>query len=268
MQEEWERLLAFAEEDGWHIRDYESFQMHPLARIRGGSRESLERAALGLYYDIPAAAANILADPTGYGLESDLAIALVLRDEVLLHKALSREGLTPHPLEEHGTHLIDFVMMWHRGLQMILDRARATDINTYISSGYALERAYFVSTYLCNIGRDAHLKPCNNCSCTRSLGILLDYQGPLLVDRMQWYCHSWKAMHTVLTHIKYWREKLAVLARVELAPGDQASLGLDTDSVLDGYASRVNMLLHSRGIDSAIRLGLNYSDDRLKTSSK
>lgn len=224
--------------------------------------------AIGSYYDMHAAAGNILADPTGYGLESDLAMALVLRDDVLLQKALSRGESSPRPLKENGIDLLDFVMLWPRALQMILDQPTATDMKTYLDSGYALYSALEVSSRLCNVGEDTHIKPCNDCSCSRSLEILLERQGPLLIDQIPWYACSWKAMYTLLSHIKYWREKLAGLARAELAPEDQASLGLNTDSVLDGNASRANKLLHSRGIDPAMRLGLTNSDGRLQISSK
>jgi hypothetical protein len=198
MQEEWERLLAYAEGDDWRVPGYQTIRMHPLAWIRGGSRESLERVATGSYYDVRAAAGNILADPTGYRLESDLAIALVLRDEVLLQKALSRGESTPCHLMEHGIILVDFVMVWPRGLQMILDRPGAIDMNTNPLSAYGFQRALVVSAFLCNNGEDAHFKPCSNCSCCASLGILLEYQAPLVVSRIGEHIHSWKAMHMVL----------------------------------------------------------------------
>ena len=123
------------------------------------------------------------------------------------------------------------------------------------------------SWYMCSEHQHNHdhFVRCNECSCFESLKLLLEHNAVVMVEYL-FDDGTLRAAHTLLDHLKQWRERLAELAREILSLDEQANLGLSGDCVLDFHAQQVNKMLRSHGVDSGERLRSPHRDDRLKDS--
>lgn len=175
-----------------------------------------------------------------------------------------REVLTCSNNRSYSTGPLSFAITWPRGLEMILD----TRIGTYIqdlSCRPTIFTAFLGTALICNAKRPSTTM-CTDCPCARSTNLLLQSLGDVYIP--VWCYVSLAAVKTILSHIKYWREALAELARSELPLDVQAGFNLGEDSLLDFHASNVCKCLQSHGISPTRRLGLIFEDDRLGWNSR
>lgn len=121
------------------------------------------------------------------------------------------------------------------------------------------------SHYICKSRPYGTTTLCEDCICSDSLQLLLDYGREIDLQGILWDKSSLRAIHSLLSHIKHWREALKELARSELSFDEQKDLGLHKDSILDHDADKVIRHLESRGVFPYQRLNLVYGDDRLRT---
>ncbi|OTA95935.1 hypothetical protein M434DRAFT_377575 [Hypoxylon sp. CO27-5] len=229
-------------------------------------------------------------------LDNSLFVSLLRRDETMLERVLPTVS-TPSDWVSNGISAAHIAVFWPQGLRLLVGshpEASTTSIDGIITP---LEFAMFTSRQICQENGD---KMCKNCPCSESAKILLDAirgchlteencclnneaictsYSPCIseVTRVQKGATSWldvdrldasyKAVYTLLSHIKYWREKLMQLAESHLRVDEKRQIDLSNSLVLDSLAPNVIQNLEAKGISPFSELQLNPNDYRLSPPS-
>lgn len=168
-------------------------------------------------------------------------------------------------LRDNGEMLIRIAVCWPAGLRLLIEHmpilARAANVNGQTPISIALKHS-----------RDICLDPtnfmCDDCCCDESLRILLgagSYLDEGNVFHIK-FCHSvssWKALATLLQHIKWWREKLRSFSCAYLSIDEKHELGLCDSSVLDAKCAGLICRLEQKGVFPFRLFGLEPGDYRL-----
>ncbi|OTA58806.1 hypothetical protein K449DRAFT_436298 [Hypoxylon sp. EC38] len=229
-------------------------------------------------------------------LDNSLFVSLLRRDETMLERVLPTVS-TPSDWVSNGISAAHIAVFWPQGLRLLVGSQPEAAMTSIDGIRTPLEFAMFTNHQICQENGD---KMCKNCPCSESAKILLDSirgchlteencclnneaictsYSPCIseVTRVQKGATSWldddrldasyKAVHTLLSHIKYWREKLIQLAESHLRVDEKRQIDLSNSLVLDSLAPNIIQNLEAKGISPFSELQLNPNDYRLSPPS-
>ncbi|KAI2602754.1 hypothetical protein GGR54DRAFT_623220 [Hypoxylon sp. NC1633] len=200
-----------------------------------------------------------------FGLDSPLFTALMRKDEDLLESALATFPLSPTSFVSNGLSAVHIAVFWPKGLKRLLEFHPNVDLPAESRDDITpLWLALNMSSQIC---QDHNGLSYENCPCTESIKLLLDYGCHLKESVLRGFRMSEHAMRMLLGHIKLWRRQLAQIAQVELLEAERHQLGVDNSSVLDHAAPEVIRRLNARGVFPFSETTLDLEDYRFSPPS-
>ncbi|KAI1745155.1 hypothetical protein F4680DRAFT_404447 [Xylaria scruposa] len=161
--------------------------------------------------------------------------------------------------------LFELAVRWPAGLNHILEMDPCFFNSKEIKA--LLRNATSYTQHLCKEGSWSCL--CSDCSCSESAEILLNHGCALTsqdISRIFKTPVSMNTRHTILQHLRLWRQKLQECLRLYQSVGPQDELTADDPNILDHEAPHAVQTLQSIGIDPFKMFGLQQGDYRLGCS--